>query len=222
MNLKVLYEDNHLIAVFKSAGILTQGDKSNDNSLMDEVKKYLKTKYQKQGNVFLGLVHRLDRPVAGVIVFAKTSKGASRLSEQIRNHQVKKTYQAIVSGKPSKNKDSLIDYLKKDRNENKVSLSKIPKAGFEKAELDYEIIESNGNYSLLKINLKTGKPHQIRVQLSSIGCPVVGDVKYGSKDVLSDKSIMLCATDFIFKSATKPDINKISIDIPEKWKDMIK
>jgi 23S rRNA pseudouridine1911/1915/1917 synthase len=221
MDLKVLYEDNHLIAVFKPAGILTQKDKTNEPSLMDEVKDYLKQKYQKPGNVFLGLVHRLDRPVAGVIVFAKTSKGASRISEQIRNHQVVKTYQAVVVGQPQKAQATLIDYLKKDEEENRVTLSKDPRPGFERAELEYETISSNGHYSLLKINLKTGKPHQIRAQLSSINCPIVGDVKYGA-NFLPDKSIMLMATDLSFKLATKPDIHKISISVPEEWRNMVK
>jgi len=222
MDLKVLYEDNHLIAVFKPTGVLTQRDKTNELSLMDEVKEYLIKKYQKPGNVFLGLLHRLDRPVSGIILFAKTSKGASRLSEQIRNHQVLKTYQAVVIGQPQKNQATLIDYLKKDKDENKVVLSKEPKSGFEKAELEYETISSNGRCSLLKINLKTGKPHQIRSQLASIGCPIVGDVKYGANTALSDKSIMLCATDLEFKLATKPDVHKISIAIPEEWKNMLK
>ncbi|MBU0547079.1 MAG: RNA pseudouridine synthase [Patescibacteria group bacterium] len=222
MDLKVLYEDNHLIAVFKPTGILTQRDKSNDSSLMEEVKEYLREKYQKPGNVFLGLLHRLDRPVSGIVLFAKTSKGASRLSEQIRNHQTIKTYQVIVIGKPKNNQATLIDYLKKDKERNRVVLSKDPKRGFEKAELEYETINSNKKYSLLKINLKTGKPHQIRSQLASIGCPVVGDVKYGAKTTLADKSIMLCATDLEFKLATKQDVYKISITIPKKWKNMLK
>jgi 23S rRNA pseudouridine1911/1915/1917 synthase len=222
MDLKVLYEDNHLIAVFKPAGILTQGDKTNEACLMDKVKAYLKAKYQKPGNAFLGLLHRLDRPVGGIILFAKTSKGASRLSDQIRNHQVIKTYQAVVLGQPKNAKATLIDYLKKDKDENRVVLSKEPKDGFEKVELEYETISSNSKYSLLKINLKTGKSHQIRSQLSSIGCPIVGDVKYGSKNALSDKSIMLLATDLEFKLATKPDTCRVFIDIPEEWKNMLK
>jgi len=222
MDLKVLYEDNHLIAVFKPAGILTQADKTNELSLMDEVKEYLRKKHQKPGNVFLGLLHRLDRPVAGIVLLAKTSKGASRLSEQIRNHQVLKTYQAVVLGQPKNAKATLIDYLKKDKDENKVVLSKEPKKGFAKAELEYETIDSNNRYSLLKINLKTGKPHQIRSQLASIGCPIVGDVKYGAKTALADKSIMLWATDLAFKLATKPDVCKVSIAIPEEWKNMLK
>lgn len=204
MKLNVLYEDNHLIAVSKPAGVLTQGDKTGDISLMDEVKDYLKKKYHKSGNVFLGLLHRLDRPVSGIVLFAKTSKGASRLSEQFRNREIKKTYYAIVIGKPKKEKGTLVNYIGKRR---KTDL----------AELSYEIITSNEKYSLLKINLKTGRFHQIRKQLSLIGCPIFGDVKYRASTALLDKSIALAATSISFRTATTNENKEISVMLPKNW-----
>jgi len=222
MKLNVLYEDNHLIAVEKPAGVLVQGDRTGDISLIEELKNYLKIKYKKVGSAFVGLLHRLDRPTSGIVLFAKTSKGASRLSDQFRNHEIKKTYHCVVIGKPRKNKETLINYLKKDRKKNRVSLNKTFKRGFQRAELFYEIVDSNNKYSLLKVNLKTGRPHQIRVQLSNIGCPIVGDVKYKAKKPLGNKSILLCATDLIFKTATQERLQKISILIPQKWKNMLK
>lgn len=205
MKLNVLYEDNHLIAVLKPAGILTQSDKTGDISLMDIVKSYLKKKYQKSGNVFLGLLHRLDRPVSGIILFAKTSKGASRLSEQFRNKEIKKTYHAIVINKPEKEKGTLVNYLEKNK---KIS----------PAELSYEIAVSSKKYSLLKINLKTGRFHQIRKQLSLLGSPILGDVKYGAPFALPNKSIALTATSISFKTATTKENKEISISLPKEWK----
>ena len=203
---KILYEDNHLIAVFKPAGMLVQGDETGDKCLMDEVKEYIKEKYNKPGQVFLGLLHRLDRPVSGVVLFAKTSKGAARLSEQIRTHKVQKVYQALVEGKVKKEKATLINWLRKDEQKNKVTLfdKEIPNTLF--AELDYKVLNSNTKNSLLEINLKTGRPHQIRSQLAHIGHPIVGDLKYGAKEALSDKSIALCAISFTFETATGGEI----------------
>ena len=205
--MKVLYEDNHLIAVYKPHGVLVQGDKSGDSCLMDKVKKYLKEKYKKPGNVFLGLLHRLDRPVAGIVLFAKTSKGASRLSEQFRNHTVEKIYQALVVGKPKKAKATLVNWLKKDKEKNKVEVFDKEAPGSQRAELDYEIIEtqhfasaSNFENTLLKIILKTGRPHQIRAQLAHIGFPIVGDKKYGAKVEYKKGIIALCAVCLKFKS----------------------
>ncbi len=214
---RVLYEDNHLIAVFKPAGILTQGDETGDKCLMDEVKEYLKEKYHKPGNVFLGLLHRLDRPVSGIILFAKTSKGASRLSEQIRSHKLIKIYQALVEGCPKEKKDILINYLKKDKEKNFVevfdeeefrpldlvgSKKESNESDLQYAELSYEVIKSNNKTSLIKIILKTGRSHQIRAQLSHLGQPIVGDIKYGSKQKYQQGEIALCATNLIFKTAT--------------------
>lgn len=217
MNLNILYEDNHLIAVYKPAGVLVQGDDTGDATLMDEVKYYLKTKYHKLGKVFLGLIHRLDRPVEGVILFAKTSKGAARLSEQFRAHAVKKIYYALVIGKPKKQQNTLVHYLQKGEKNNKVAVSETEKEDFLRAELFYEVVKSNGKFSLLKIKLGTGRSHQIRAQLSAIGCPVVGDVKYGALTPLSDKSLALAATSLTFKTATGEEEKTIEIGVPKVW-----
>ena len=214
--LKVLYEDNHLIAVFKPAGVLVQGDNTGDKCLMDEVKEYLKEKYNKPGQVFLGLLHRLDRPVSGVVLFAKTSKGASRISEQIRNHTVHKTYQTLVEGKLQKEKGTLVNWLKKDEQKNRVAIFDNETADSLYAELDYKVLKTDGKNSLLEINLKTGRPHQIRSQLSHIGHPIVGDLKYGSKAANSDKSISLCSTSFTFETATGGEIKTATVEPPFK------
>jgi len=212
-SIKVLYEDNHLIAVFKPAGVLVQGN----ISLMDEVKKYLKEKYKKQGNVFLGLIHRLDRPVSGIVLYAKTSKGASRISEQFRNRTIEKTYNALVVGKPEREKGTLINYLKKDENRKISVVGKEGESGYDRAELEYRIIKTNEKYSLLEIKIKTGRFHQIRAQMSEMGCPILGDVKYGAKSLLPDKSIALCAVSLSFQLAVKKEIKKISIEYPKEW-----
>ncbi|HYE59660.1 MAG TPA: RluA family pseudouridine synthase [Candidatus Kapabacteria bacterium] len=221
MALQVLYEDNHLIAVYKPAGVLVQGDETGDPTLMDEVKYYLKTEYNKLGKVFLGLIHRLDRPVSGIILFAKTSKGASRLSEQFRLHTVEKIYHALVLGMPAVGKDTLVHYLKKDENKNIVAVVKKETPGSQYAELAYETVQTNGAYSIVKVILKTGRAHQIRAQLSAIGCPIVGDVKYGAPHAQPDRSLALCATSLSFTTATGEERKTISIDIPHAWRAMV-
>lgn len=218
MKLNVLYEDNHLIAVYKPAGILTQGDKSKDENLMDIVKLYLKEKYNKPGNVFLGLLHRLDRPVSGIILFAKTSKGASRLSEQFRNRTIEKIYTAVVIGRLKKDKGVLLNFIEKDEKGRKAVIND---QGDTVAELYYETVASNKKFSLLKIKLETGKFHQIRSQLSTAHCPILGDIKYGASFALPDQSIALCATSISFKTATNEEIKQISIPIPKEWKEYI-
>ncbi|MFH1451141.1 MAG: RluA family pseudouridine synthase [bacterium] len=221
MNLTVLYEDNHLIAVFKPAGVLTQKDKTNEESLMEVVKEYLKEKYRKPGNVFLGMLHRLDRPVAGIVLFAKTSKGASRLSEQFRAHEVEKMYHAVVLGRLDKSKGRLVNYLRKNPSNNKVSVYNevVPESGL--AELYYETVASNEKYSLLKIRLITGKSHQIRAQFAFLGHPLLGDIKYGAPQRLNDKSIALCATGLKFRLPTKDEEKEIIIETPLNWKDYL-
>jgi len=209
MSLKILYEDNHLIAVFKPAGLLVQGDETGDVCLMDEVKDYLKQKYNKPGKVFLGLLHRLDQPVSGIVLFAKTSKGASRLSEQFRNHTIQKTYHVLVEGVPVDEKGTLVHYLIKNKDTNVVKAYNEEKEGSLRAELDYEVEESNGKVSLLKINLKTGRPHQIRCQLAHMGHPIVGDMKYGSKQKHKNGEIALCATSLVFETATTKERKEI-------------
>ena len=181
--LKVLYEDNHIIVVEKPANIPSQGDKTGDEDMLTWIKSYLKEKYNKPGNVYLGLVHRLDRPVGGVMVFAKTSKAASRLSEEVRNKTFKKTYLAIVNGKMEQDKAELKDYLWKDEKTNTSYVVKSSKKNAKLAELDYEVIKYNKekNQSLIKVNLHTGRHHQIRVQLSSRQHSILGDVKYHGK-----------------------------------------
>jgi 23S rRNA pseudouridine1911/1915/1917 synthase len=239
MQIKVLYEDNHIIAVYKPAGVLSQGDRTGEPCLMDDVKQYLKEKYKKPGNVFLGLVHRLDKPVSGIVLFGKTSKGASRLSEQFRNHTVQKTYHAIVIGKPKEAKGSIKEQVNKisffaEGFTNKTDeelLSEIKKATKTRtAELEYEVVRSNKKYSLLKILPKTGRFHQIRIQMTNMGCPILGDTKYPSGQVTSSwadyKSIALSATAIKFKSATpagQADNKDISLEIPlpEVWKQFI-
>lgn len=213
MELKVLYEDNHLIAVFKPANMLVQGDVTGDVCLMDEVKKYLKEKYEKPGNVFLGLIHRLDRPVSGIVLFAKTSKGASRASEQFREHTIKKTYTAVVSGEPRPT-GTLVHWILKDENKNKVEVFDREKKGALRAELAYEVVKTDGKHSLVKIELKTGRPHQIRAQFSTIGHPLVGDTKYGGE---KNKHLMLCATELNFETATTKEKHVISVPTPAEF-----
>lgn len=225
-NLKVIYEDNHIIAVEKPSGVLTQGDRTGDESLMEMVKEYLKRKYNKQGNIFLGLVHRLDKPVSGIVLFGKTSKGAGRLSEQFRNHTIKKTYHGIVIGKPEKDKGEIKGEVKKisffaegftDKSDEEL-LKEIKKATKTRtAELEYEVVKSNGKSSLLKIMPKTGRFHQIRIQMADMGNPILGDAKYGKQNFLPDGSIALCATAISFKSATGEKQINLSIPVPESW-----
>ena len=181
--LKILYEDNHIIVVIKPPNIPSQGDKTEDEDMLTIIKKYIKEEYNKPGNVYLGLVHRLDRPVGGVMVFAKTSKAAARLSEQVRNKVFKKEYLAIVDGKPKDKKGTLENYLLKNEKNN---TSKVVKEGAKNskyAKLDYEVLKYNEeiNLSLLKILLHTGRHHQIRVQLSNMGHSICGDQKYGTR-----------------------------------------
>ncbi|MFA5173100.1 MAG: RNA pseudouridine synthase [Candidatus Paceibacterota bacterium] len=215
MEIKVLYEDNHIIAVFKQAGLPSEPNRPGELSLFSEVKKYLKEKYKKPGNVFLGLVHRLDRPVSGIMLFGKTSKGSSRLSEQMRSGEIKKTYTALVSGIFKEKKGSLKNYLLKDRAKNKSSVSLSPDSGGKLSELSYEVIKENKNRSLLKINLKTGRSHQIRASLSALGHPILGDQKYGSKEKMPDGLIALSATAIEFLTATTKE--KIKLSVPASF-----
>jgi len=232
MSIKILYEDNHIIAVEKPAGVLTQGDGSGDRSLMDDVKDYLKEKYKKPGNVFLGLVHRLDKPVQGIVLFGKTSKGASRLSEQFRNHTIQKTYHAIVVGKPKESKGELKEKINKisffaEGFTNKTDeelLQEIKKATKTRtAELSWEVVKPGEKFSLIKILPKTGRFHQIRVQMQGLGHPILGDQKYlpAGRQVVQDwqdrKSIALAATAIEFKLATEDKIIKLEIPLPEEW-----
>jgi 23S rRNA pseudouridine1911/1915/1917 synthase len=178
-NLQVVYEDNHIIVVNKRVGDIVQGDKTGDKPLSEVVKEYIKDKYNKPGDVFLGVVHRLDRPTTGIVVFARTSKALSRLNDLFKNRETEKTYWAVVKNKPPKNEDTLIHYLKRNEKNNtsKAHTKEVPES--KKASLDYKVIKELNNYFALEINLHTGRHHQIRSQLSVIGCPIKGDLKYG-------------------------------------------
>ena len=229
MHLQVLYEDNHVIAVVKPAGVLSQGDQTGKSSIFDAVKKYLKEKYSKPGNVFLGLVHRLDKPVSGIILFAKTSKGASRLSEQFRNHTIQKTYHAIVVGNLKQKQGDLKEKVSKisffaegfANKTDKEILEAVKKATKTRAaEVYYEVVSSNGKYSLLKVLPKTGRFHQIRIQMAEMGHPILGDHEYSKKksDIWKDKNgIALCASGLSFKSATGDKVIDLKIDLPKDW-----
>jgi 23S rRNA pseudouridine1911/1915/1917 synthase len=197
--IEVLYEDNHIIAVNKKPSDIVQSDKTGDTPLSDLVKKYIKEKYNKPGEVFIGTVHRIVRPVSGIVLFAKTSKALSRLNEMFRNKEVKKTYWAVVKNKPQHEQGHLMHYLKKNEARNLSKAFDKETEGSSKAELDYKVLCSSTNYHLLEVNPITGRHHQIRVQLSSIGCPIKGDIKYGFKRTNQDASIHLHArkTEFI-------------------------
>jgi len=184
-SIPILFEDNHLLVVVKPPDLLTQGDITGDPDLLSILKQDIKERYHKPGNVYLGLVHRLDRPVGGVMVFAKSSKAAARLSDQIRRRKFKKTYLAVVHGLPAKEKETLINYLLKDKKTNKVLVVKEGVEGAKEAILEYEVVAYSHPYSLMKINLHSGRPHQIRVQFSKIGHPLLGDKRYGRKDDFS-------------------------------------
>jgi 23S rRNA pseudouridine1911/1915/1917 synthase len=178
-NLQILHEDNHIIVVNKRVGDIVQGDKTGDKPLSEVVKEYIKDKYNKPGEVFLGVVHRLDRPTTGIVVFARTSKALTRLNELFSNRETQKTYWAVVKNKPPKTEDNLVHFLKRNEKNNtsKAHLKEVPES--KKASLEYKIIKELNNYFALEINLHTGRHHQIRAQLSAIGCPIKGDLKYG-------------------------------------------
>ena len=191
--MEILYEDNHIIIVNKAPGEIVQGDKTGDEPLVETVKRWIKEKYAKPGNVFLGVVHRLDRPVAGLVVFAKTSKALARMNEMFRNGEVKKTYWALTRNLPPKEEDRIIHYITTTEKNNKSYASLTPKNGAKEAILSYRHIGSSDRYHLLEVNLETGRKHQIRVQLAAIGCPIKGDLKYGDKRSNPDGSISLMA-----------------------------
>ncbi|MCK0178484.1 RNA pseudouridine synthase [Flavobacteriaceae bacterium S0862] len=190
-NLKVLYEDNHIIIVNKRAGDIVQGDKTGDKPLSEVVKEFLKYKYNKPGNVYLGVTHRLDRPTTGIVVFAKTSKVLPRLNKLFSDKKVNKTYWAVVKERPKKEKATLVNWLKKNPKNNKSTAYNYEIKDSKKAILHYDIIKQLNNYHLLEVNLETGRHHQIRCQLASIGSPIKGDLKYGFDRSNKDASIHL-------------------------------
>lgn len=210
MKLNVIYEDNHIIVVEKPAGVPTQADYTKDPDMYNLVRDYIKEKYNKPGQAFVGIVHRLDRPVGGIMVFAKTSKGASRLSEQIRNRTFKKIYLAEVSGVLENKTGTLENYLIKNEKKNMSVVTSKDAEGAKLAKLDYEVIDEMENSSVVKVTLHTGRHHQIRVQFANIGHSLVGDAKYG-KDKKGRSEVMLWAYSLEFKHPTKDEIMKFII-----------
>lgn len=191
--MEIVYEDNHLLVALKEPGEIVQGDKTGDQPMSEKIKIWLKEKYNKPGNVFCGVVHRLDRPVGGLVIFAKTSKALSRLNEMLRKGEIHKTYWAITRNKPPKDSDLLTHYITTRQENNKSYASVKPVEGALKSQLTYRLIASSERYHLLEVELLTGRKHQIRVQLSSVGCPIKGDLKYGDKRSNPDGSISLQA-----------------------------
>lgn len=208
--LRVLYEDNHVIVVVKEKNVLSQADNTHDIDMLTIIKKYLKEKYNKPGNVYLGLVHRLDRPVSGIMVFAKTSKAASRLSDQVRKKEIKKTYVAVVKGIIKKDEDTFVDYLLKLDNGNTIVTTK---DNGKESVLTYKVLKRNyeKNETLVSIDLKTGRHHQIRVQFASRGYPLCGDQRYGKSD---KTQIALCAYKLEFIHPTTKQLMKFEIEKP--------
>ena len=210
-NLEVLFEDNHLIIVNKKSGDIVQGDKTGDKPLSDIVKEYIKDKYNKPGNVFLGVAHRLDRPTTGIIVFARTSKALERFNKMLRDKEVHKTYWAVVKNKPKDLQNTLIGYLRKNPKNNKSTSYSSEIEGSKKAILHYKLLKSLDNYHLLEVDLETGRHHQIRCQLSAIGSPIKGDLKYGVDRSNNDASIHLHARKIEFTHpVTKEPISIIA------------
>ncbi|WP_395058201.1 RluA family pseudouridine synthase [Flavobacterium sp.] len=219
-NLQILHEDNHIIVVNKRVGDIVQGDKTGDKPLSEVVKEYIKVKYNKPGEVFLGVVHRLDRPTTGIVVFARTSKALTRLNEMFSNRETQKTYWAVVKKKLAKSEDKLIHYLKRNEKNNtsKAHLKEVPESKL--ASLDYKIIKELNNYFALEINLHTGRHHQIRAQLSAIGSPIKGDLKYGFDRSNPDGGIHLHARKLVFTHPVTKEKIEIVAPIPEDviWK----
>ncbi|WP_299521661.1 RluA family pseudouridine synthase [Winogradskyella sp.] len=213
-NLQVLYEDNHIIVVNKRAGDIVQGDKTGDAPLSDIVKDFLKQKYKKPGNVYLGVVHRLDRPTTGIVLFAKTSKALPRLNKLFAEKKAKKTYWALVKNKPPKSDDRLIHWLKKNPKNNKSTAYNSEVEDSKKAILNYKIIKKLDYFYLLEIDLETGRHHQIRSQLSKIGSPIKGDLKYGFPRSNKDASISLHARQLAFIHPVKQESLIITAPVP--------
>ncbi len=212
---EILYEDNHIIAVYKRSSDLAQGDKTGDVSLDTEVKRYLAEKYKKPGEVFLGVVHRLDRPVSGVLLYARTSKALERLNEMFREKQVKKTYLAIVKERPPEDEATITHYLKKNETQNKSYVFDKEVKGSKVASLTYKIIGRSERFYLLEIELHSGRHHQIRAQLAKIGCPIKGDLKYGFQRSNEDGSISLLARRVEFIHPVKKENIVITGHCPE-------
>lgn len=212
--MQVIYEDNHVIIVNKSSGEIVQGDKTGDTPLSDIVEAYIKDKYHKPGNVFIGVVHRLDRPVSGIVVFARTSKALARLNEMFRLGDIHKTYWAIVQGCPLRMEATLTHWISRNERQNKSYAHSREVAGAKQAVLDYKVLTQGDNYSLLEVHLHTGRHHQIRCQLAAIGCPIKGDLKYGARRSNPDGSISLHARSVDFVHPVSKAEIKIEVPVP--------
>jgi len=219
VHVKIIYEDNHFIAVNKPAGVLVHSDETGDSTLADAVKMYIKDRYNKPGDVFLGVIHRLDRPVSGVTLFARTSKGLSRMNRLFQERKVEKNYVAIINKRPEPLEATLTDYLYKDKSKNVSRIHQSDRKGAKKSTLDYSLRAGINGYYLLNVNPITGRPHQIRVQLSAQGFPIVGDLKYGYPRPTQDKSICLHCEKLSFIHPVKNEPVTIEADLPttEYW-----
>ena len=217
---RILYEDNHVIVINKLPSEIVQGDKTGDSTLPDVIKTYLKEKYNKPGNVFCGVVHRLDRPTSGAVIFARTSKALERLNAQFREKETNKVYWAIVENKPTKTESRLIHFLRKNESQNKSYPVDSKISGAKEAILSYKLLRSSDRYHLLEIDLETGRHHQIRAQLSAIGCIIKGDLKYGAKRSNEDGSICLHARRVSFTHPTTKEVIQVTAPVPNTslWK----
>ncbi len=212
---QILYEDNHLLIINKNVGQLVQGDKTGDESLLDTIKNYIKIRDYKAGNVFLGLVHRIDRPTSGLVIYAKTSKALSRLTQMVKNREIKKTYWAVVPKEIVPQSQRLVHYLKKNEKNNKAIIFTKPTDGAKESILTYQIIKMLDNYQLLEVDLETGRHHQIRAQLSKIGIPIKGDLKYGSPRSNANGGISLHARKLEFIHPVTKESISITAPIPQ-------
>lgn len=210
--MQVVYEDNHLLVVNKAPGEIVQGDKTGDKPLVDILKDWLKEKYAKPGNVFLGVVHRLDRPVGGLVIFAKTSKALTRLNKMLRDGEIHKTYRVIVENHPPATEGELVNHLFSVEKNNKTYVSPFPKEGTKEARLRYRLLKQGDNYDMLEVRLLTGRKHQIRAQLSEVGCPIKGDLKYGARRSNPDGSISLLSHTLDFVHPVSGD--RIHLEAP--------
>lgn len=221
---EILYEDNHLLAVNKRTSDIVQDDKTGDLSLESIIKNYIKEKYNKPGDAFLGVIHRIDRPVSGVVLFAKTSKCLARMNTMFQGKEVKKTYWAIVKNKPLKDEDTLIHFISRNTKINKSFASDVEKKDSKRAVLKYKLISKSHNYFLLEIDLQTGRHHQIRCQLAAIGCPIKGDLKYGSERSNKDGGISLHSRSISFIHPVKNTPVEIAANTPDDvlWNEFCK
>lgn len=213
--MEIIYEDNHIIIVNKAPGEIVQGDKTGDEPLVETLRHWLKEKYNKPGNVFCGVIHRLDRPVGGLVVFAKTSKALTRLNEMFRNGEIEKTYWALSRNKPEQSEGRLVHFIKTTEHNNKSYASQTERCNSKRAVLTYRLLGSSKHYNLIEVKLETGRKHQIRVQLSAIGCPIKGDLKYGDKRSNPDGSISLMARRIRFVHPVSKQEIDVTAPLPE-------